>query len=95
MISSRTINTRVAHTPKVNHMKSPKKFSQKQVDLAETPLFFPEGFEKPPTGADCLPSIAATRRQLQARSPGRPFSHEQCLRHYAPGNLETQPRVDG
>ena len=46
MTSSRTINTRVAHTQKVNHMKSPQKFTQKNVDLAETPLFFPEGFEK-------------------------------------------------
>jgi len=27
-------------------MKSPKKFTQKEVDLAETPLFFPEGYEK-------------------------------------------------
>ena len=27
-------------------MKAPKKFTNKQVDLAETPLFFPEGFEK-------------------------------------------------
>ncbi|TNF43872.1 MAG: hypothetical protein EP216_03060 [Epsilonproteobacteria bacterium] len=27
-------------------MKSSKKFTQKNVDLAETPLFFPEGFEK-------------------------------------------------
>ena len=46
MISSRTINTKVAHTPKVNHMKSPKNFTQKEVDLAETPLFFPEDYEK-------------------------------------------------
>ena len=46
MTSSRTINTKVAHTPKVNHIKSPKKFTQKEVDLAETPLFFPEGYEK-------------------------------------------------
>ena len=46
MTSSRTIHTSIAHTSQVKHMKSPKKFSQKQVDLAETPLFFPEGFEK-------------------------------------------------
>ena len=46
MVSSRTINTRVSHSSKVNHLKSPKKFTQKNVDLAETPLFFPEGFEK-------------------------------------------------
>ncbi len=46
MTSSRTINTGVTHTSKVNHMKAPKKFTQKEVDLAETPLFFPEGYEK-------------------------------------------------
>lgn len=46
MTSSRTINTRIAHSSKVNHMRSPKKFSQKNVDLAESPLFFPEGYEK-------------------------------------------------
>jgi len=27
-------------------IQSSKKFSQKEVDLAQTPLFFPEGFEK-------------------------------------------------
>jgi hypothetical protein len=46
MTSSRTIHTRVAHTPKINHSKSPKRFTQKEVDLRETPLFFPEGYEK-------------------------------------------------
>ena len=46
MTSNRTINIRVAHSSKVNHIRTPKKFSQKNVDLAETPLFFPEGFEK-------------------------------------------------
>ena len=46
MTASRTIHSTISHTSQVNHMKSPKKFSQKNVDLAETPLFFPEGFEK-------------------------------------------------
>ena len=46
MTSSRTIHTTMSHTSQENHMKSPKKFTQKNVDLAETPLFFPEGFEK-------------------------------------------------
>lgn len=46
MTSSRSIHTSITHTSQVNHMKSPKKFANKQVDLAETLLFFPEGFEK-------------------------------------------------
>ncbi|MCW8821452.1 MAG: hypothetical protein OQK45_04420 [Sulfurovum sp.] len=46
MTHNRTINTRVEHSSKVNHIKSPKNFTQKNVDLAETPLFFPEGYEK-------------------------------------------------
>lgn len=46
MTSSRTIHTRVSHTPNVKHSKSSKKFTQKEVDLSETPLFFPEGYEK-------------------------------------------------
>ena len=46
MTSSRPIHTSIANTSQVKHMKAPKKFTNKQVDLAETPLFFPEGFEK-------------------------------------------------
>ncbi|MEA2048649.1 MAG: hypothetical protein U9O64_09420 [Campylobacterota bacterium] len=32
--------------PKNAPVETPKKFSQQDVDLAKTPLFFPEGFEK-------------------------------------------------
>ena len=46
MTSSRAAHSRVKHQSAVNHRQSPKKFSQKEVDLAQTPLFFPEGFEK-------------------------------------------------
>ena len=34
------------HRTQVKKFKSGNKFTQKEVDLAETPLFFPEGFEK-------------------------------------------------
>ena len=40
--NTRPANTRPANTP----VKVPKKFGQQNVDLAKTPLFFPEGFEK-------------------------------------------------
>ncbi len=43
MKSNHTATTRVHHA---SHANSPTKFTQKNVDLAETPLFFPEGFEK-------------------------------------------------
>ena len=46
MTPNRVIHTNVGHAPKVNHKKSSKKFTQKEVDLTETPLFFPEGYEK-------------------------------------------------
>ena len=44
MKSNHMQNTRVHYT--TNHRQPPTKFTQKNVDLAETPLFFPEGFEK-------------------------------------------------
>ena len=34
------------HRNQPKKFKSATKFTQKEVDLAETPLFFPEGFEK-------------------------------------------------
>ena len=43
MDSNQTIQI---HRTQTKKFKSPKKFTQKEVDLAETPLFFPEGFEK-------------------------------------------------
>jgi len=36
----------IKSTPKNPAQAMPKKFSQQDVDLAQTPLFFPEGFEK-------------------------------------------------
>jgi hypothetical protein len=45
-MDNRIIHTKVLNSSRVNHIQSPKKFSQKKVDLAQTPLFFPEGFEK-------------------------------------------------
>lgn len=43
MDSNRTVHI---HRTQGNTIRSQKKFSQKEVDLAETPLFFPEGYEK-------------------------------------------------
>ena len=34
------------HRTQTKQFRSQKKFTQKEVDLAETPLFFPEGYEK-------------------------------------------------
>ena len=34
------------HRTQTKKFKSAKKFTQKEVDLAETPLFFPKGYEK-------------------------------------------------
>ncbi|HEY9129059.1 MAG TPA: hypothetical protein VIN02_04415 [Sulfurovum sp.] len=46
MESNHTVKTNVRHLSKSNSAKSPVKFTQKNVELAQTPLFFPEGFEK-------------------------------------------------
>jgi len=47
MESNHTIKTNVRHLSKTNPAKKPPtKFTQKNVELAQTPLFFPEGFEK-------------------------------------------------
>jgi hypothetical protein len=43
MDSKQAIHIHRTQTKKFN---SQKKFTQKEVDLAETPLFFPEGYEK-------------------------------------------------
>ena len=41
------IHKKMGHSQKKDAIKNkPEKFSQKNVDLAETPLFFPEGYEK-------------------------------------------------
>lgn len=44
MIKSR--KSRPKSSPKNSAQAMPKKFSQQNVDLSKTPLFFPEGFEK-------------------------------------------------
>ena len=41
-----TNQARISHPSRVAHSKAPKNFSQQKVDLNQTPLFFPEGFEK-------------------------------------------------
>mgnify|MGYP000208121831 CR=1 FL=1 len=46
MKPNRVIHAKMSHSSNANHIKSPKSFSQKEVDLTQTPLFFPEGFEK-------------------------------------------------
>jgi hypothetical protein len=46
MISHNTVHTRVQHATKSKQRHSPPKFTQKNVELTQTPLFFPEGFEK-------------------------------------------------
>jgi hypothetical protein len=40
------MHTKVQHTTKSIQRHSPPKFTKKNVELAQTPLFFPEGFEK-------------------------------------------------
>jgi len=46
MTSSYTINTRIAHPSKVIHIKSSKKFTETDIHLSDTPLFFPKGYEE-------------------------------------------------
>ena len=46
MESNHTVKTNARQLSKTNPVKSPTKFTQKKVELAQTPLFFPEGFEK-------------------------------------------------
>jgi len=46
MGSNHTVKTNVRHLSKSNNEKPPTKFTKKNVELAQTPLFFPEGFEK-------------------------------------------------
>lgn len=45
MNKNHTIHATMIHPPREKPIRS-KKFSQQEVDLAQTPLFFPEGFEK-------------------------------------------------
>ncbi len=40
------LNVTITHPPQEKRIKSSKKFSQQEVNLSNTPLFFPEGFEK-------------------------------------------------
>jgi hypothetical protein len=47
MVESKINQASKIHSSKEKTIKNKNKsFSQKEVDLAETPLFFPEGFEK-------------------------------------------------
>lgn len=46
MRSHNSLHRRVKHTTKVTRGQTPPKFTQKNVEFSETPLFFPEGFEK-------------------------------------------------
>ena len=46
MLSHNNIHTRVQHVANSKQRKMPPKFTQKNVELSQTPLFFPEGFEK-------------------------------------------------
>jgi len=46
MKSHNTVHTRVQHATKLNQRHLPPKFTRKNVELTQTPLFFPEGFEK-------------------------------------------------
>lgn len=45
MNSNHMIHASIVHLPKEKLIRS-KRFSQQKVDLAKTPLFFPEGYEK-------------------------------------------------
>ena len=47
MANNNTLHASMAHSPKEKPIRNKAtKFSQQEVDLAETPLFFPEGYEK-------------------------------------------------
>ena len=46
MVAKQSVDRITIHSSKQPRIQSPKKFSQKEVDFAETPLFFPEGYEK-------------------------------------------------
>ena len=50
MIASRTMDRKMTEStktrPRIAPINRPDKFTQQDVDLSQTPLFFPEGFEK-------------------------------------------------
>ena len=46
MNNNHTMHATMTHPKREGPIRSPKSFAQKEVDLAETPLFFPEGYEK-------------------------------------------------
>ena len=39
------LHEEMEHTPEKKPLKSPDKFTEQEVDLQKTPLFFPEGYE--------------------------------------------------
>lgn len=47
MATNSTMHATMTHPPREKRIKNKSsKFSQREVDLSETPLFFPEGYEK-------------------------------------------------
>lgn len=46
MIAQNSAHTKVQHTVKANQRHTSPKFTQKNIEFSQTPLFFPEGFEK-------------------------------------------------
>lgn len=46
MNSNHVKRATIIHPPRESGTQSSKKFSKQKVDLTQTPLFFPEGFEK-------------------------------------------------
>lgn len=47
MATNNTMHATMTHPPKEKPIRNKSsKFSQQEVDLSETPLFFPEGYEK-------------------------------------------------
>jgi len=46
MANNHILNDRMKHTPKEKRIQGDPSFSNKQVTFDDTPLFFPDGFEK-------------------------------------------------
>jgi len=46
METDQIIHATMTHPPKRKRLKSPLKFTQKEIRLEDTPLFFPRGLEK-------------------------------------------------
>jgi len=46
MTANQTLNRTIIHSSKEPRIQSPQRFSKQEVNFSQTPLFFPEGFEK-------------------------------------------------